>query len=414
MQHRPGEFHAQEHRMTPDDPFNAFVDRTRIPGAASGPLAGLTFAVKDLFDVAGLPTLGSTPDWNPGRVPAVKHAWVVEQLLAAGATMIGKTVTDEVSLGILGENKHHGRVINPRAPEHVPGGSSSGSAAAVAGGLCDFALGTDTGGSVRVPSSFCGLFGIRATHGKIPTAGMLPQAPSFDTAGFMADRPEVFIAVAAILLGDTPSAAPPGKLLIGTEAFAAADPAVRDALQSGLDAARAVISASESAIIHPDGLEAANEQHQVLQPTEAMHTFADWLDTENPRLAWEVALGRARAMMIDPARVAPAQQFRAAFRAHMQALLGADAVLAIPTTPIAAPLHGQRRLAMYELRGRISRLNTIAGQCGLPQASLPLGMADGRPVGLSFIAPPGREDLLLHLVQRLGHLAVPARNTKGG
>ena len=240
------------------DPYNAFVDRTRVAGAVAGPLLGLTFAVKDLFDVAGLPTLGSTPDWNPTHAPAIQHAWVVARLLDAGATMVGKTVTDEVSLGIFGENKHHGRVINPRAPAHVPGGSSSGSAAAVAGGLCDFALGTDTGGSVRVPSSFCGLFGLRPTHGKIPISGMLPQAPSFDTAGFMADRPEVFIRVAGVLLGDAPSATPPGKLLIGTQAFEVADLAVKAALQPGLDAASAVIGVAEEVVIHPDGLAAAN------------------------------------------------------------------------------------------------------------------------------------------------------------
>lgn len=393
----------------PADPFNAFVDHTRINGAPAGTLTGLTFAVKDLFDVAGLPTLGSTPDWNPTRIPARDHAWVVAQLLAAGATMVGKTVTDEVSLGIFGENKHHGQVINPRAPAHVPGGSSSGSAAAVAGGLCDFALGTDTGGSVRVPSSLCGLFGLRPTHGKIAIAGMLPQAPSFDTAGFMADRPEIFLRVAAVLLGDTPSPTPPSKLLIGTEAFAAADPAVQAALQPALDAAQTVIGAHENAIIHPDGLAVANAHHQVLQPTEAMQTFGDWLDTENPRLSWEVALGRARALAIDPTLIAPANAFRTGFRAHMKTLLGADRVLAIPTTPFPAPPQGQRRSIMWDLRSRLGRLTTIAGQTGLPQLSLPLGLAEGRPVGLSFIAPAGREDLLLHLVQKLGHLAVPNR-----
>jgi amidase len=392
-----------------NDPFNAFVDRTHISGADTGPLAGLRFAVKDLFDVAGLPTLGSTPDWNPARTLATEHAWVVARLLEAGAAMVGKTVTDEVSLGIMGENKHHGRVINPRAPAHVPGGSSSGSAAAVAGGLADFALGTDTGGSVRVPSSFCGLFGIRPTHGKIPVQGMLKQAPSFDTAGFMADRAEVFVRVAGVLLGDAPSATGPGKLLLGTQAFQAADADVRVALQPALDVAAALCGGATAVEIHPEGLEVANAHHQVLQPTEAMATFADWLDTENPRLAWEVALGRARSMMIDPALLPPAQAFRAAFRERVRELLGEDRVLAIPTTPFPAPLQGQRRSTMWDLRARISPLTTIAGQTGVPQVNIPAGLVEGRPVGLSFLAPHGREDLLLHLVEKLGHLAQPAR-----
>ena len=128
----------------------------RIAGAAAGPLAGLTFAAKDLFDVAGHPTGGGNPDWPRDRPIPTRHAWAVQRLLDAGATLIGKTITDEVSLGILGENPFEGTALNPKAPDRVPGGSSSGSASAVAQGLCDTALGTDTGGSVRVPSSFCG------------------------------------------------------------------------------------------------------------------------------------------------------------------------------------------------------------------------------------------------------------------
>ena len=129
-----------------------------------------TFAAKDLFDVAGHPTGGGNPDWGRQHPVPEHHAWAVQQLLDAGATLIGKTITDEVSLGILGENPFFGTPVNPAAPDRVPGGSSSGSASAVASGLCDTALGTDTGGSVRVPASFCGLYGIRPTHGRLDLA----------------------------------------------------------------------------------------------------------------------------------------------------------------------------------------------------------------------------------------------------
>src|ERR1700716_3902164 len=156
------------------DDFGAFVpgQRFRIAGRAGGPLAGLTFAAKDLFDVARHPTGGGNPDWARCNAVPDRHAWAVQTLLDAGADLIGKTVTDEISLGILGENPFDGTPTNPRAPGHVPGGSSSGSAAAVAAGLCDTALGTDTGGSVRVPASFCGLYGMRPTHGRLDLAGM--------------------------------------------------------------------------------------------------------------------------------------------------------------------------------------------------------------------------------------------------
>ncbi len=161
----------------------AFVPgpRTHVPGATAGPLAGLSFAVKDLIDVADVPTGGGNPDWPRVASTPTRHAWAVQTLLDAGASVVGKTITDEVSLGILGENAHDGTPLNPAAPGRVPGGSSSGSASAVAAKACDFALGTDTGGSVRVPSSFCGLYGIRPTHGRIDFTGIAVQAPGSDT-----------------------------------------------------------------------------------------------------------------------------------------------------------------------------------------------------------------------------------------
>ena len=166
----------------------AFVPgvEVRIAGRPGGPLAGLAFAAKDLFDVAGVPTGGGNPDWLRVNPVPVRHAALVDRLLASGAALEGKTITDEVSLGILGENAFYGTPRNAAAPGHVPGGSSSGSAAAVAAGLVDFALGSDTGGSVRVPASFCGLHGLRPTHGRLELAGMMAQAPSFDTAGWFA------------------------------------------------------------------------------------------------------------------------------------------------------------------------------------------------------------------------------------
>src|SRR6187402_1750021 len=179
--------------MTGD--IGAFVPgpRVRIEGRAGGALSALTFAAKDLFDVAGVATGGGNHDWPTGRPIPAKHSWAVQTLLDGGATLIGKTVTDEVSLGILGENAFDGTPRNTKAPGRVPGGSSSGSATAV---------GTDTGGSVRVPASFCGLYGIRPTHGRIDTAGMLPQAPTSDTTGWFARDAETFATVSSVMLGE--------------------------------------------------------------------------------------------------------------------------------------------------------------------------------------------------------------------
>ena len=167
------------------DTLGAFVPGTIVhrPPHRSGALSGLTFAAKDLFDVAGGVTGCGNPDWAATHKAAGVDAWAVDALLGAGASLTGKTVTDEISLGLLGINRFYGTPLNPRAPDRVPGGSSSGSASAVAGSLVDVALGTDSGGSVRIPASFCGIYGLRPTHGRISVAGMMIQAPSFDTVG---------------------------------------------------------------------------------------------------------------------------------------------------------------------------------------------------------------------------------------
>src|SRR5690348_6180724 len=209
----------------PDHDINAFVPgpRVHIEGRPDGPLSGLTFAAKDLFDVAGHPTGGGNPDWAKTNPVPERHAWAVQTLLDAGASLIGKTITDEVSLGILGENPFDGTPLNPAAPGHVPGGSSSGSASAIAQGLCDTALGTDTGGSVRVPASFCGLYGIRPTHGRLDLSGMMAQAPSSDTTGWFARDAATFARVSEAMLGEPIPSRLPATLVVAVDAFGLAD-----------------------------------------------------------------------------------------------------------------------------------------------------------------------------------------------
>src|SRR6201993_2951877 len=238
------------------DPINAFVPGppVTIEGAPDGPLRGLTFAAKDLFDVAGHPTGGGNPDWARAHPAPARHAWAVQTLLDAGATLIGKTITDEVSLGILGENAFDGTPVNVAAPGRVPGGSSSGSAAAVAAGLCDTALGTDTGGSVRVPASFCGLFGIRPTHGRLDLSGMMPQAPSSDTTGWLARDVATFARVSSVVLDEAIPTTLPGRLIIAVDAFAFADPEVAAALRPMVERLRGLIGEAREEVMAPAGI----------------------------------------------------------------------------------------------------------------------------------------------------------------
>ena len=273
--------------------INAFVPGIdlRIEGRAGGPLRGLTFAAKDLFDVAGYPTGGGNPDWAHGRPIPTRHAWAVQTLLDAGATLIGKTITDEVSLGILGENPFFGTPLNPSAPDRVPGGSSSGSAAAVAAWLCDTALGTDTGGSVRVPASFCGLYGIRPTHGRLPLDGMLPQAPSSDTTGWFARDANTFARVSAVMLGEAIASARPSRLIVAVDAFGFADRETAAALAPMVERLSHLVGEAREDLLAPPGLSVWGRAQRTLQPVEAWHTFRDWLDRVNPRLAFGVARG---------------------------------------------------------------------------------------------------------------------------
>ena len=190
--------------LIPADPLNAFVayrDKS-VPHAADGPLAGLSFAVKDIFDVVGYPTGCGNPVKRMESPPAKANAPAVAKLLAAGARFVGKTHTAELAFSLDGRNSRDGTPVNPAAPGRVPGGSSSGSASAVAGGLCDIALGSDTGGSVRAPASFCGIIGLRPTYGRIDIGGAMPLAPSLDTVGWFTRDIDLYERVGAVLLGE--------------------------------------------------------------------------------------------------------------------------------------------------------------------------------------------------------------------
>ena len=371
----------------------AFVagPRCRVQGAATGPLAGRSFAVKDLIDVAGVPTGGGNPDWPRYHPTPTRHAAVVQALLAAGASIVGKTVTDEVSLGILGENAHDGTPPNPAAPGRVPGGSSSGSASAVAAGLCDFALGTDTGGSVRVPASFSGLYGIRPTHGRIDFTGIAPQAPASDTCGWFARDAVTFAAVGEVLCADTLPHALPFQLLVATDAFGFAEDAVQQALAPMIDRLAAVIGARRDVTMAPPGLSVWQRAQRVLQSSEAWATFEPWLDTCNPRMAFGVARALVFGSALTDAERAAATLMRIEARARMKMLLPPGTILCLPTTPFPAPEIGLPSSVLNPLRERISCLTAHGGLTGVPQVNLPGATIGGLPIGLSIVGARGTD-----------------------
>ncbi|MDQ0503349.1 amidase [Xanthobacter agilis] len=377
-----------------EDRVGAFLPgpRVEVAGATEGPLAGLTFAVKDVLDVAGVVTGNGHPAWARTHAPAAAHAAAVQRALDAGARLVGKTISDELAYSLTGENVHYGTPLNSAAPERVPGGSSSGSAAAVAAGLVDFALGSDCGGSVRVPASYCGLLGLRPTHGRVPAAGIAPFAPSFDCVGWFARDPAVFAAVGRVLLGEDGPVALPRRLLVATDAFALLSDDVRAALAPALARVERAVAPAEGVVLAPEGLAAWSAAFRALQAAEIWQSVGPWVEAVRPEFGPGVAERFAAAARLDPAVVEAARPVRRAVVARTSSLLAEGTVLVLPTTPRSAPLKGSAA-ADTEVTYRHLAMNLLctAGLAGLPQVSLPLAQVEGAPLGLSLVGRHGSD-----------------------
>ena len=393
-----------------DEQIGAYVPGPRAERAplAAGPLSGRGFAVKDLFDIAGAPTRYGNPDWERTHPAAVATAPIVQSLLLAGAHLTGKTKTVELAFGLTGENIWHGTPLNPRAPDRFPGGSSCGSAAAVAAGLVDFALGSDTAGSVRIPASYCGLFGFRPSHGAISLAGARPLAPSLDTPGWFTRDAGLLSQIGDILLSDDGGTAG-GPLLRVEEAWINADPDVAEALRPALARIAANAGRVLSVQLIPEGLTVLFEHFRCLQAEEVWASLGDWVDATRPRFGPGVSERFLAAKAMDPVRAAAGRAFRHQFRARLLPLLAGGAVLVFPTSPCVAPLLTATPLQQNAIREATIAVTGIAGLAGAPEVTLPVAHVGGAPVGLSLVAAPGRNRALLeraHAIARV--LDLPA------
>jgi len=386
--------------------LDAFCQENHVAlaGAPQGPLAGLRFALKDVFHVAGHRTGFGQPDWLRTHEPAETTAEVVTRLIEAGASLVGRTVTDELAYSLTGENVHYGTPVNPAAPERVPGGSSSGSAVVVARGTVDFALGTDCGGSVRVPASYCGVHGMRPTHGRVSLAGALPFAPSFDTAGWFARDGALLERVGRVLLGSDRGGARPRRLLVADDALALARPEVREAVLEALPRlARCFAGEPRHVMASPEeGLDAWRRTFQTLQGAEIWSSLGGWVSAVGPRLGPGVKERFEAAAAIPREAVEKARAHRRVIVRRLDELLGPGDVLYLPTVPRVAPPRGA---PMDEVeivwRNQAMCLLCIAGLGGLPQVSLPLSNVDGQPAGVSLVAPRGADETLLALAARV-------------
>jgi len=386
------------------DPAHAFVPYpdVPVPHAATGPLSGLRFGVKDLFDVAGYPTGGGSPFLLAMSGIKSTTAPTVQRLLDAGAAMVGKTVTDEFAFSMNGNNAHFGAPMNGAAPDRFSGGSSSGSASAVSSGLCDFALGTDTGGSVRAPANHCGLYGLRPTHGRIALAGVLDLAPGFDTCGFFTRDSHSFARVAHVLMDADPVALPATpRLLWPTEVWALLAPDVLADAKPMAEQVQAVLGTARPVAVVRDSFDAMYWHFRHLQGRESWMTDGPLIERFAPPLGPGVAERFAWSRQVTDAQVAAASAFRAAYAQQIDDLLGHDGVLLMPTMPDVAPLRTAPDSALEDYRNSAIRMLCIAGLSRTPQLSLPLLQRNGAPMGLSLLGPRGSDLSLIALAQRL-------------
>jgi len=393
--------------MLVEDPFRCFVPYPQAPvkHAATGPLAGLTFAVKDLFDVKGYPTGAGSPLVLAQSGIKAKTAPVVKALLDAGARFVGKTHTDELAFSMNGNNAHFGAPINPAAPERITGGSSSGSAAAVAGRLADFALGSDTGGSVRAPASYCGLFGIRPSHGRLSLKRVWPLAESLDTAGWFARDGEVFARVGEVLLGaDKVTLPETPRLLLADELFAQAVPEAETLLRNVVQRIVPVLGEPQAASIARD-LDPLYWAVRRIQGREAWASDGAMIERFGMPLGPGVAQRFAYSKAVSDEDVAKAEAVRKRIRSKLARLLGSDGVLLLPTVPDIAPLASASEDELDDFRNRAIRLLCLAGLSGFPQISVPVTRRDGAPLGLSVIGPKGSDKSLVAFAIRLERAA---------
>lgn len=382
-----------------DDTVGAWVPHGRflLAGREGGPLSGLRFVAKDVFDVAGQPTGAGNPTWLATHPLPTRHAAVVAALLDAGATLVGKVLTDELAYSLHGDNHHYGAPINAAAPERVTGGSSSGSAAAVAARLVDVGLGTDTGGSTRVPASYCGLWGLRTTHGLVPSDGLVPLHPGFDTATWLAHDADAFERVGAVLL--PASGFRPRRLLRLADAAALADPVFAAPLQAVLAVLTALTGTDPEPLHAAPGEDLAGwrQTYATVGAHEGWQAHGAWITRHAPVFGQAVAARWRAASGVTDAAAALARQRMARIREQVRALLGDDGVAVLPSAASLAPRRDADPAEVDAVRLRTMAITCIAGLAGLPQVSIPLAARDGMPLGVSLLGPAGSDLALIRL-----------------
>jgi len=386
----------------PVDQFNAFIQcgQPYIAGETNKPLSNFSFGIKDIFDVAGFPTAFGSPDWLNTHPVATQTAPVVLDLVQQGATLVGKTHTDELTYSILGINAHYGTPTNPNYPNRIPGGSSSGSAVSVAGKLVDFAIGSDTGGSVRTPASFCGIYGMRPTHGRISLKNARPLAKSFDTLGWFARDPEILFEVGKSLLKEEHKS--------NTQAIEVIAPKqaweiVPDGLRR-LALKRVQEIFVRNNVVNKDlpslNLKAWANTFSIIQANEIWQEHGAWASRHFENLGPGIKDRFLFASKIDPSIATQALDERIKIQDLLNSILD-NKFLLIPTVADIAPLLNSTKNQLEDFRQKSFQLLCIAGLGGLPQISLPVVSSPEGALGISLVGPKDSDLELLSFAKAL-------------
>ena len=399
------------------------IDQTRAQGGPLGPLAGVPFAAKNLFDIAGLPTLAGSKI-NRERAPATRDASAVRRLEAADAVLVGALNIGEYAYDFTGENVHDGDCRNPHDLSRMSGGSSSGAAAAVAGGLVPLSLGSDTNGSIRVPSSFCGIFGLKPTYGRLSRAGTFPFVASLDHVGPLARcARDLALAYDAMQGGDTDDAVCADRpvemvtpvldtgaaglriALAGGHFRAGVFPEVRTAI------ARVAAALGIKAEIELPEARRARAAAYVITASEGAALHLDRLRQRARDLDPAVRDRLIAGAMIPAALVAKAQKFRRWYRARVLEIFEHWDAIVAPATPCSAPAIGQQTFVLDKvemaLRPNIGVYTQPISFIGLPVVAAPVPV-DPLPVAVQIIAAPWREDIALRIARALEQTGVVA------
>jgi amidase len=380
------------------DKWNAFVDKNIVlePNEL-GRLNKLSFTVKDVFAIQGYTNTAGNPDWYRTHGPADHHAPVITALLKQGAKLQGTVHTDELMYSLNGENFHYGTPVNPKDPERIPGGSSSGSAVAVSAGLVDFALGTDTGGSVRIPSSYCGIYGFRPTHGVVSIEGVIPLAKSFDTVGWMTRDPKRLMEIGDLLINGQGTNDSFRHIYLGEDAWALVDQNYKEELLAFLPKLERKANRCEWCQVAEEGLAEWANTFRTIQGLEIWNEHAEWIQNENPTFGPGIAERFQWTSTLKKSESAAHFQLREKISRSMSNLLGEEGLLVIPTAPGPAPLRNLHGEQAEQYRAKVMQLTCIAGLAGLPQVTVPVEV-NGLPIGLSFITNRNNDRKLLHWV----------------